>query len=854
MKAAARRRAWAERAADLAQWTLSVLAVRNDRWGYYGDNGQPYTSKPGKLTLDMLESSFAATKPTEIRGLHVSVVRADESWSKVLTVDLDAHSEADDPEANLRAALAWYLVLVTLGFTPLLTTSDGKGGFHLRVIFDRQISSRDVRRFGLWLTRDFAQYGLDMQPEVFPKQESIVGRGKECGNWVRLPGPHKSMAHWSRAWDGERWLGGAEAINLILSRQGDDSARIPAEATCASTDPENGKPTSVSATGSTNRLVTWWQEKLAELAGDVATASEGTRHNTLRARARILGGYLANETVRKHGLLEEKRVIKALTRAGKVARLDDDDIRETIAWGLENGKAEPLDWPEDLERPDDNGKASEQESCNRTTDSNGQPPRDEKPKTREFRNFKLQRVEAKDGTTDWVRVPSSVHRIDINLRKIIGEWPKRADEQLFCQGEDFEPVYLASSTRLFAHIDARSAVNWQDRGSAFVTQARYFEHKRMNAERYDAIETLPHYPSIDNLYYMHPPLPAPSGRLDPFLDYFSPATPHDRELLKSFILTCLSGLQPGTRPAYLITGLDEDSRRGRGIGKSVAIQIIAETLFGGYVSILPTDDIANAVTRLLSLSARQRRIVLIDNVKTLKLSWADLEGLITQPWISGRQLYVGEGRRPNTMIIVVTLNGAGLSKDMAQRVIHVKLNRPKYVAGWNEDVRAFANRHRWEIIADALRLLMGAATDLEFKPKTRWASWERDVLSRVKLATECQAIIDERRDVVDEDDEEAHVVREYFRNRLISSGHEPETEHIRIPASIAATWVEQATNSKRATNAASAYLGKLGIPEIHKVRNNDFRGWAWAAGNAIKNEPIDYIPAKDDWTKAKANG
>ena len=93
----------------------------------------------------------------------------------------------------------------------------------------------------------------------------------------------------------------------------------------------------------------WFRAALRNEAGKVAMAREGDRHDTLRASARTLGGYL------HHNHLEESDVIRELTHAVCRAGLEEAEITQTIGWGLEKGKAEPLPWPEKLERPP-NGK------------------------------------------------------------------------------------------------------------------------------------------------------------------------------------------------------------------------------------------------------------------------------------------------------------------------------------------------------------------------------------------------------------------------------------------------------------------------------------------------------------------
>ena len=73
--------------------------------------------------------------------------------------------------------------------------------------------------------------------------------------------------------------------------------------------------------------------------------------------------------------------------------------------------------------------------------------------------------------------------------------------------------------------------------------------------------------------------------------------------------------------------------------------------------------------------------------------------------ISGHRLYHGEGRRSNTLTWTLTLNGASLSKDLAQRVIVVVLDRPEYSPNWEDDVRTYIDEYRWHIFSD-IRLLL----------------------------------------------------------------------------------------------------------------------------------------------------
>jgi hypothetical protein len=160
---------------------------------------------------------------------------------KVGALDLDLHPEDEarlTPEecaalraANWKAAMAWRERLHRLGFRTLLEDSNGKGGLHLWVFFSRLVPSWVVYAFLLWLTADHAAYGLTRAPETRPAQARL-SETTPIGNWLRLPGRHPKRPHYSRFWDGERWLDGAEAVAhliAVLRYGGDDPDLIPQE-------------------------------------------------------------------------------------------------------------------------------------------------------------------------------------------------------------------------------------------------------------------------------------------------------------------------------------------------------------------------------------------------------------------------------------------------------------------------------------------------------------------------------------------------------------------------------------------------------------------------------------------------
>jgi hypothetical protein len=129
----------------LARWAWDHLVNRRDVWGAYwplelrADRGNSWTApartKRGQvfLTLGTLELHFAGRDVSHVVGLHSTSPANTSRWGGV---DVDAHEGGRaDPRANQAAALAWYARLRGLGFAPLLTDSNGAGGFHLLALF-----------------------------------------------------------------------------------------------------------------------------------------------------------------------------------------------------------------------------------------------------------------------------------------------------------------------------------------------------------------------------------------------------------------------------------------------------------------------------------------------------------------------------------------------------------------------------------------------------------------------------------------------------------------------------------------------------------------------------------------------
>lgn len=177
------------------------------------------------LTLGILARHYRGASEGHIVGLHSTSAQ---STSRTLAVDIDKHDgdEHVDAELNLRAALQWYAKLTAMNLRVLLSTSNGIGGYHLRVIFDRPLPTAAVYLAAQDLIADHASLGIKQAPETFPKQAGL-GADDEYGNWMRLPGRHHTKDHWSQVWNGERWLAGAEAVTFILALEPNVADELP---------------------------------------------------------------------------------------------------------------------------------------------------------------------------------------------------------------------------------------------------------------------------------------------------------------------------------------------------------------------------------------------------------------------------------------------------------------------------------------------------------------------------------------------------------------------------------------------------------------------------------------------------
>ncbi len=397
--------------------------------------------------------------------------------------------------------------------------------------------------------------------------------------------------------------------------------------------------------------------------------------------------------------------------------------------------------------------------------------------------------------------PATLTQIINTLRGRFRGWPAKCNGTLFI-GHGHDVHWLPDSPALFGWFANFGIVDWT-RKADFVPQDQFFREWRRQAREFEAIEKAPHEPPIPGHFYACPSLKPGDGRTVRRLidEFFSLESELDAQLLLAMLATPLWGGPPGARPACMIT-----ATAGRGRGKTTLAQKIAQ-LYGGSIEVSSSEDIAKIKTRFLSPDAMPKRIALLDNVKTTRFSWAELESLITADQIDGHRMYVGHASRPNLFTWIITLNGASLSTDLAQRVVEIKLATPKYSDAWEGEIDAFIDQNREAILGDLIAFLRGPGRKLD-RP-ARWSHWEGAVLSRVESPNQCQELFLSRQGESDVEQEEGEIIEDYFADRLRWLDYDPERNDVFIPNPIVVRWYNKATGDKRKTTAVTRMLHQL---------------------------------------------
>jgi hypothetical protein len=432
--------------------------------------------------------------------------------------------------------------------------------------------------------------------------------------------------------------------------------------------------------------------------------------------------------------------------------------------------------------------------------------------------------------------PLSMTEILDSLNKRFAGWPRRIDNSLFVLDNNGRTRFLPKPDALFSWYQLFGYLKWRS-GSKLVTESQFFEALRASAKQYTAIESLPHEPPFLDRFYLTPaPEPGDGSALNALLERFSPETEHDRQLIAAMFATVIWGETGGQRPAFLLT-----ADGGRGAGKTTLAKMVAD-LAGGHFSIDPSEDGERIKNRLLTPDSLPLRVALIDNIKSTKFSSGFLESLITANEISGHRLNCGNASRPNNLVWILTVNGASLATDMAQRVVTIKLDQPARSGNWEDVTARFIRENRQHILADLIGLLRRGKQPLA--RHSRWARWEDEVLSRLEQPDELQRLIMERQQVSDAEADENLLIEEYFERQLTDLGLETHSARLFIPFDVAYQWFCAGTGERNVTKNAMSRRLNQAIREARIKRlvtskhGTHGRGYQWNGRYAM--DDVDY--------------
>jgi hypothetical protein len=465
-------------------------------------------------------------------------------------------------------------------------------------------------------------------------------------------------------------------------------------------------------------------------------------------------------------------------------------------------------------------------------------------------NYKL--IHPENGVGPSIKAPLTTQEIVEGIQAATNGWPKSCDGSLFVPSRA-GVRWLRTGNDLHAWTsevagESGGVIGW-GRGPDLLTMNALHSSAIELCDRFESVELFPHHPPHAASYYLLPAqMPqAGSGAFNDLLLMFGPDTEADCHLIRAFFLTLVWGGPGGKRPIFGFEAATDNGKAGQGSGKSTVPQKAGE-LLGGFVSIdLATDSGKDLMPRLLSAAGRRARLVIFDNVKGSRVSSSLIESSVTAPVLSGKQLFQGEGSRPNFLTWCITSNQPSLSKDLAARTYPIRVRPPKYSPEWEARINAFIAAHRWSIIADMLAELAGPPVTTKPQPWSRWAAWESDVLLRVCDLESINPTVAGRRADLDDDDTTAAAVRDSLAKWINAEKMiDPESFRIKLPAEAVAKAVENVSPHGKKITATCRWLASINVPEIQRKRTMHGRYWLWTgAGTEATDRERDWneIPA-----------
>ena len=482
-----------------------------------------------------------------------------------------------------------------------------------------------------------------------------------------------------------------------------------------------------------------------------------------------------------------------------------------------------------------------------------------------FRNFILEEKEVGRRKIK-EKIPRQINELVNELHiRLLGA-PFRVGEQMFDQDRETGEInYIYDTSDLFAWIarKTRCLIEW-DKGNGCITKQEFFSALKAEAKVYNSISFVPNYPSRDDVFYSHPPLPEPSADhkvFRQFVDFFNPTDDINRSMLAAFMMAPIFYKPMTARPLWII---DSPDRQGSGKSKipEMAAFLYGENLLKGKpidVSLYDLDkNYQEVVKRIISTEGRNSRILRIDNVTGILRS-SNLAMLVTSGSISGRASYGrGEESRPNDLTYVVTVNGATVDTDIASRAYYIFVAKPEMIPNWTENVVRYIQQNRIQIFADIIDIIQNHRV-YDIPPSTRTPEFETRILQAVcgspeqyQRAIETMIGIKEDTNI---DDELARRIEEEIMQRLLNIKPiygappvNPQTDRIFIRSYVlehwfkSISWIDQKHPTEIIRNMARTKKLAQVDPKVQRWPHHDSGAlkrrsgilWNWQAKGAVR--------------------
>jgi hypothetical protein len=213
--------AWADHSDELTRWAYGRLFARDDAYPAWSKKTNDWRCVHEDLTDAVVRDHFHGRQTVGTYTLGRDNRCLWVGW------DIDRHDgDPGDPEANRRYAFMLSRRLVRMGANPLLEDSNGSGGFHVWLRFAERVPGSLAYSVAAWLVTHCPK---KIHVEAFPKQPDL-NETRRYGNQMRLPGKHHKRDHWSRFWDGGKWLAGDAACRWLLDFRATDVSVFPQRA------------------------------------------------------------------------------------------------------------------------------------------------------------------------------------------------------------------------------------------------------------------------------------------------------------------------------------------------------------------------------------------------------------------------------------------------------------------------------------------------------------------------------------------------------------------------------------------------------------------------------------------------